>query len=327
MSFAEILGQGLATEILNKAIQRGKLAHAYLFHGIEGVGKEKAARTLAKAVNCHSLKGVEPCAQCPSCLKIEAGNHPDVNLIQPEGAFIRIEQIRSLQKQMIHKPLEGRYRVAIVTSAHLLNRESANCLLKTLEEPPQTSVIILIATNISRLLPTIVSRCQAVSFRPLPPEVIADYLSSSDSVRFPPEKAALLASLSTGSLGRAIKLAASPVMEMRTELCKRLISISRKNLEEALILAGNLAAQKEELPQILDLLKTYFRDMLFLKQGIDKKYLINKDLDQIFGEGVQRWNHEQLTSSLELLSRAEQGLSRNYNRQLMLENVFLQLAS
>lgn len=326
MSFAEILGQEPAIKFLKNSLKRGKVAHAYLFYGIEGIGKEKTARALAQALNCLSPQGVEACGECRSCLKMESGTHPDFVVIKPSGAFIRIEQIRSLKRQLIYKPLEGRYRIAIITNADLLNKESANCLLKTLEEPPDTSIIILMATDINELLPTIVSRCQAVLFRPLSPAVISEYLCSYGDNKFPPEQAALLASLSGGSLSRAIRLADSPLMEMRRDVCIQLISLSRQDMENLLLLAENLAGRKEELPEVLAMLKTCLRDLLFLRQGLDERYIINKDLREMLFEGTRRWTEKQLIHSLDLLYSAEQAITRNYNRQLILENLFLQLA-
>lgn len=326
MSFAEILGQEPAIKFLKNSLERGKVAHAYLFYGIEGIGKEKTARALAQALNCLSPQGVEACGECRSCLKMESGAHPDVILIKPNGAFIRIEQIRSFKRQLIYKPLEGRYRIAIITNADLLNKESANCLLKTLEEPPDTSIIILMATDINELLPTIVSRCQAVLFRPLSPALISEYFCSHRNNKFPPEQAALLASLSGGSLGKAVGLADSPLMEMRRDICIKLISLSRRDMESLLLLAEDLAGRKEELPEILAMLKTCLRDSLFLRQGLDERHLINKDLKEMLFEGARRWTEKQLIHSLDLLYGAEQAITRNYNRRLILENLFLQLA-
>ncbi len=326
MSFAEILGQEPAIKFLKNSLERGKVAHAYLFYGIEGIGKEKTARALARVLNCLSPQGVEACGECRSCLKMESGAHPDFIVIKPSGAFIRIEQIRSLKRQLIYKPLEGRYRIAIITNADLLNKESANCLLKTLEEPPDNSIIILMATDINELLPTIVSRCQAVLFRPLSPAVISEYFCSYGDNKFSPEQAALLASLSGGSLGKAVGLADSPLMEMRRDICIKLMSLSRQDMESLLLLAENLAGRKEELPEILAMLKTCLRDSLFLRQGLDERYIINKDLREMLFEGARRWTEKQLIHSLELLYGAEQAITRNYNRQLILENLFLQLA-
>jgi DNA polymerase-3 subunit delta' len=327
MSFAEILGQEPAIKLLKNSLERGKVAHAYLFYGIEGIGKEKTARALARALNCLSPQGIEACSgECRSCLKMESGAHPDLIVIKPSGAFIRIEQIRSLQRRLIYKPLEGRYRIVIITNADLLNKESANCLLKTLEEPPDASIIILMATDINELLPTIVSRCQAVPFRPLSPAVISEYLCSYGDNKFSPEQAALLASLSGGSLGRAVRLADSPLMEMRRDVCIQLISLSRQDMQGLLLLAENLAGRKEELPEIISMLRTCLRDSLFLRQGLDERHLINKDLREILFEGARRWTEKEIIHGLELLHSAEQAVTRNYNRQLILENLFLQLA-
>lgn len=203
MKFSEIVGQEVAVNILKKSIENNRCAHAYLFVGPEGVGKRTTAIAFAKGLNCHSSSS-DGCDRCDSCIKIENGKHPDVELITPReaGLAISIEQIRKLQRSVSYKPLEAKWKVYIVDDAADATEEAANCLLKTLEEPPPQVIIILVTENIYRLLSTVRSRCQLVLFRQIPRNLIEKILVHQYQV--PPEKARSLAWLSSGSIGRAL---------------------------------------------------------------------------------------------------------------------------
>lgn len=324
MSFSEIKGQEAAIGILQSTLRQGRLAHAYLFHGIEGVGKRKTALALAKTINCTGPETGEACCTCGSCLRIESGTHPDILRIGRSGSFIRIEQIRNLQKELIFRPFEGRYRVVVIDEGNFLNKESSNCLLKTLEEPPEQSIIILIVTDVEELLPTIVSRCLIVPFRPLSPSVISRCLLERTS-RISEEEAELLGLLSGGSMETAIRLSEPENMNARKELCRRLSQISRRHLDTAMALAEDLAEKKDDLSDMTTMLKTFIRDVIALKKGLAEKCLINKDLKDMITLCADEWRAEDIFKSWDLLTRAEHALSRNFNRQLILENAFLAL--
>ncbi|MEJ2428974.1 MAG: DNA polymerase III subunit delta', partial [Deltaproteobacteria bacterium] len=143
MSFSEIIGQTKIIRLLRRALTQDLLPHAFLFTGAEGVGKKSTALTLAKVVNCQDRASGDCCDQCISCRKAASGNHPDINLIEREGPFIKIEQIRALKHRLRFKPLEGRYRVTVLGDSQHLKTEAANALLKVLEEPPANKLIIL----------------------------------------------------------------------------------------------------------------------------------------------------------------------------------------
>jgi len=203
MKFSEIVGQEVAVNILKKSIENNRCAHAYLFVGPQGVGKRTTAIAFAKGLNCRSSSS-DGCDRCDSCVKIENGKHPDVELITPRegGLAISIEQIRKLQRDVSYKPLEAKWKVYIVDDAADATEEAANCLLKTLEEPPPQVIIILVTENIYRLLSTVRSRCQSVLFRQIPRNLIEKILVHQYQV--PPEEARSLAWLSSGSIGRAL---------------------------------------------------------------------------------------------------------------------------
>ena len=170
-----IIGHHQILKQLYHAIASDRVAGAYLFVGVANVGKETVALNFAKSINCRtSDEGA--CGTCLSCRKADDGNHPDLQIIRPSGAWIKIDQIRELQKRIIYRPLEGVRKVYILAEAERMNLEAANCLLKTLEEPPADSVLILLTTNLDALLPTIRSRCQIIPFHSLVVSELAGHL-------------------------------------------------------------------------------------------------------------------------------------------------------
>ncbi len=203
MKFSEIVAQEAAVNILKKSIENKRSHHAYLFVGPDGVGKRTTAIAFARGLNCRS-SGSDGCDRCDSCRKIENGTHPDVELISPrEGTLtISIDQIRNLQRRVSYKPLEGKWKVYIIDDAASATEEAANCLLKTLEEPPPQVIFILITENIYRLLSTVRSRCQLILFKQIPRAEIEKLLR--DRYQVAPEEARSYAWLSSGSIGRAL---------------------------------------------------------------------------------------------------------------------------
>ena len=175
MPFQNIWGHEKQVSILQSAMARNRMPHAYLFCGMEGVGKKTTALVVAKAMNCQKGR-FDACDTCPSCLKIDHRNHPDVIRIEPEGQFIRIQEIRDLQDQMKFRPFEGGKRVIILVDADKMNSIAANALLKTLEEPTRNNFLILISSRPYQLPMTILSRCQQLRFNPLNRETVFQYL-------------------------------------------------------------------------------------------------------------------------------------------------------
>jgi DNA polymerase-3 subunit delta' len=217
MAFENIVGQEKAIGILKSQLKFNRIAHSYIFFGPEGVGRKKTAIELAKALNCEQ-SGNTPCDECVSCKKIDKMIHPDVHLIDyvwqskvleekvPKSGrnVIKIGTIRAIQRGINLKLFEGRYRVFIVDSAETLNREAANCLLKTLEEPSPNSLIVLITDTLETLPGTVISRCQQIKFRMLSEEFIFEQMHRCYDVDR--VKAGQISGISQGSLGKAILL-------------------------------------------------------------------------------------------------------------------------
>src|SRR3990172_7806680 len=170
MALKDIIGQEKAITILRRTLSRGRVSSAYLFTGESGIGKRLAALNFAKVLNCLSpVDDQQPdaCDACDSCRKIDAGSHPDLVTVSPEKDEIRVDEIRALEDTLSFKPFEGRKKVVIVDDADRMNQSAANAFLKTLEEPPDESLIILVASNPDRLPETIRSRCSRIRFAPL----------------------------------------------------------------------------------------------------------------------------------------------------------------
>src|SRR4030095_9016446 len=179
MGFSQIVGHQKQLEIVRQALNHGRLHHAYLFVGMEGVGKKTIALGLAKAIHC-SAAACDFCGMCADCARIQDGNHADVRIIEPLAGKkeISIQQIRELEKELNFRSFSGKKKIAILDQATLMNLSAQNALLKTLEEPPPDSLLILIAANGGALLPTLRSRCLRISFGPLTRDLIGGFLVS-----------------------------------------------------------------------------------------------------------------------------------------------------
>ncbi len=322
MIFDGIYGHRKQIEILRNAILSDRVSHAYLFVGIEGVGKRTVALAFANALNCQNGKG-EGCGRCASCRKIANNNHPDVRLVVAKKDNILIDQIRELQREMSLALYEARYRVVIIDQAEKMNPAAANCLLKILEEPPMKTVIVLVSRTLHLLLPTIVSRCQKIVFNPLPSETLAEAivaLGKADEKR-----AITLAGPSEGSLGRAFELLESPFVEDRKTLLRRLIVLSDADISELFKLAEDSAKNKDELRETLEAVWTLFRDFLIWRHFQDKKLLVNIDLCEEIGKGASLFRTEAIVSMMELVSETRLQLERNINPRLLAERLFLEM--
>jgi len=297
MALMDVIGQERAVNILLRTIQRGRLPSSYLFAGESGIGKKFTAINLVKVLNCQktvnshqsiviSLKEdkeeseglstidyrlIDCCDDCPSCKKIDSGVHPDFLLVSPEGGQIRIEEIREIDDVLSFKAFEGRSKAVIVDEADTMNPYAANAFLKTLEEPPKDSIIILISSNPDRLPDTIRSRCSRVSFAPLSYDAcrkVLERVISQQSAPSPaPQTMALLARLAMGRPGTAID---RDLLEERSWFMKL--------LREMLNAMKDGWTSKEEMGRWFDFILILLRDMAILKITHDEKNLINNDL-------------------------------------------------
>ncbi len=310
-------GQHQAINLFNRSLSGGRLAHAYLLRGPEGVGKRLFARGLAAAVNCEVADGIIACGKCVSCKKIARDVHPDFTIIADEKGAIKIAQIRELIKALSFAPYEAKIRVTLIEDVHNMRPEAANSLLKTLEEPPRNNLILLTADSSGRVLQTILSRCQGIPFYGLTAEDTSTILLQQDAT-LDAETAKFLARLSEGSPGKAQLYHKKGLIELWRDLTELLISNSGdENVGELLLMAESMAKLKEDLSYLFSLVKLWLRDCLLEAYG--------QQMDTTTVNTQKNWNSEQLFAKLQAINQAEKELGRNCNRTLVCEVLLFKL--
>jgi DNA polymerase III subunit delta' len=319
--FRDILGQERVLNYLKAALSRGRLAHAYLFLGPEGVGKESVARALAGALNCtEPLEDGDACGICPSCKRLAAGTHPDFQVIAPtskgRNPEILIDQIREFRRLTNYPPLAGGWRVALVKPAEALNDAAANALLKTLEEPPPQNLLILTAGVEADLFPTVVSRAQKLAFTPLPYPLITQELIRRD---LSPSQAALLAALSGGSLGRALAMEPEELLRQRQPVLTDLSALSQGSATTALDWAQGLAKATPETDTFILLTQLWYRDLLLLSYGAPERLLAHQDQLANLQAEAARNQQKMWLAKLAALNAAQRQLRANLNPELTLD--------
>lgn len=321
MSFSGILGQGKAVNLLSRALDSDRLAHAYLFSGPEGVGKFAIAKAMAAGVFCLSRQKT-PCGECGGCVKFQSGNHPDFTVVSPEGAAIKIAQIRELKKALTFSPFEAKKRVVVLEDVHTMRREAGNSLLKLLEEPPPDNLLLLLSSESELLLPTIVSRCQVIPFYPLSIKLTADVVQQRQP-EVNREQALLLADLADGSPGRALAMDSLGLLDIRKQIISELLTAPKDSpvmVEKALLLAEEAAELQDKLASLFDLLQIFFKEtMIFYLGGKNRQVLSEIE------RARERWNLEQLSDKVQAIEYALRALDRNCNRALVCEVLFLKL--
>lgn len=326
ITFQDIIGQEKAKLLLKTAAARGALSHAYLFRGPDGVGKKKTALAMAAYINCTGQAHGDGCGACPSCRRFAAGAHPDLLHVLPDGAAIKINQVREIQRILTFPPFEAKTRVTILEDVHTMRREAANSLLKTLEEPPENNLLILTADESGDLLPTIVSRCQQIPFYGLTNEQVVQHLVSTQNLS--PENGASIAAVAEGSLGRAALFLDHHMLDLRREVIENLVTLSKNDpetVEKMLLLAEKAAALKEGLNDLLGLIKTWLRDILVLHAGNMQSLVNSRDMADRLSAGMKKWGMADIFSRLSSIEQAEKELNRNCNRTLVCEVLFWEL--
>lgn len=319
--YMELIGQEKAKRMLNRSLESGKLAHAYLFRGPEGVGKQFFARGVAEVVNCRQETSAGACGVCVSCKKYQSGNHPDFTIVSPEKGTIKISQIRELCKALAYPPYESALRVVLLEDVHLLRQEAANALLKTLEEPPEQNLLILTADTSQVVLPTILSRCQVVPFYALTTEETSSILIEDDR-ELEQDEANLLARFSEGSPGRATALKQAGLIQILNRLVVILSDPANKqdsNISVVLKIAEEMANLQEDLLPFFGLLRMWYRDLLLLESGSSELVEHNKVLHDVFEKRPNYWSSDQLFAKLQAIDKATGELGRNCNRALVCE--------
>ncbi len=317
----QVVGHKWAVDLLRRALAGERVAHAYLLTGPPQIGKRSLALNFAQALNC--LDEEKPCGQCLACSKIAHGSHPDVQVIEGAGGTLKIDQMRTLRREAALSPLEGRWKVYIIRQMEQATAEAANCLLKTLEEPPPHVILMLTASEAEALLPTIVSRCQVLNLRPLTSETVQRALQERWGVDV--ERTRLLARLSGGRLGWAVAASQNnAILTQREKHLDEMLELMGQGRIERLEYAQQLSRNPEAAPELLHLWLSWWRDLLLAASG-STVGIVNIDREDTLKAQAQRYSLGQVRDFVEALRAAAWRLEHNANTRLTLEVLMLSL--
>ena len=306
MYFKDIIGQEFAKKYLTNSINKDKVSHAYLFEGMNGVGKKTLAKEFAK-----TLIKVD---------KLE--NSPDYISIEPEGSSIKIAQIRKLQTDVLVKP-HSDYKIYIINKAEKMTVESQNALLKTLEEPPAYVIIILITSNKNSLLDTIKSRCEIIKFLPVSFIQTKKYL---EDMGIEERKASILSTFSRGSISKALELSESAdFMLMREDIQNNIQTLLEKNVVEILELPSKYDKYKDNIIEVLDMMINYFRDIMMLKENIGKDMIINIDKITYVQNMSKKINYSQVSKIIDIIEDIKKKIRSNCNFNISIQVMALNI--
>ncbi len=345
MSWHGIEGHDAVVERFREALSRGRLASTFLFVGPAGIGKRTFALKFAQALLCETrpAAALDPCGKCPSCAQVAAGTHPDLEMLckPADKNFIPVAMLIGDKEHRMHeglchkiglKPYMGGRKIAILDDADYLNVEGANALLKTLEEPPPQSVLILISTSADRQLPTIRSRAQIVRFQPLATEIVVKLLRAQN-IAADPAEALRLASYSGGSLERAAELADPELWSFRADL---LGALAKRPVESAQVsqmvctfvdAAGKDASPRRARARLLaGFAIDFFRAMIRRLENLPAAE--HEDLEQLAEQAIRNgWTNDTAVAALERTLETLSHIDRNANQSTMVECWFDELAA
>jgi DNA polymerase III delta' subunit len=320
MAFQNILGNRRVKTILSKALQRNRVPHSLLFVGPEGVGKMETALVVAKALNCLQ-KFDDSCEECTSCVAINKKNFPDVMEVSPQKDVIKIEQMRLLKSTAYLKPMVGKKRVFIISDAEKMREEASNSLLKILEEPPSFSHIFLCTNNPYLILPTIKSRCQALSFAPVFKEDIEKVLLEKG---YEAEQARVISLVVRGNLKYALNLDWEDLQEKRQKAWQVLFALIKK--ENASVFLKEFSSSRflgrQEIEQIFEFLSSFCRDIVLIKEEGDLSHIMNPDYVQDLQEVSRLLSVEHTLDFLRKIDYSLYALQKNLNVNLLISSLF-----
>ena len=331
MSFNQIFGQDKPKQIIKKAVQGNSLTYAYLFYGQESIGKKKVAIELAKSLNCISSINGDPCDKCGSCQKIESKTHPDFFFVEPEKKtptakykIIDVDAIRELQRKLAYHPYEGKLKVAVIDDADLMSASAANSFLKTLEEPPSSTILILISSSPFKLLPTIISRCQKIQFQPLSPENIKKILKETVTEEMTEDFSLDFRAIrSRGSVKKALAEDIENIANIREEIVSLLENISFDHMDIVFSHAKSWARQSDQWETILNELMELVRDLAFFRSGCSDSKVFNRDIAAKLKPLAARKSVRSWLEIFNAIHTTKAALSKNANAQLFFENMLI----
>ena len=329
MPFRDIYGQEHAIDLLNEAIHRDRMPHAWLFTGQSNIGKFKTAVAVAQKLNCRK-SGEDACGKCDFCLQIAAQSFPDYQVLIPDGKLIKIDQIRNSLNWLYLHTDQAKKRVMILDGAQYLGREAANAFLKTLEEPAPHTLLILIAESTQQLLETIVSRCHQIRFRPLSVEISERILRETTDLT--DDRIQLLSAFGMGSVSGNLVASFELMQIVQNTAIRWLTTFSPKTLEEMLRTCEMWGKSKnEEWRLLLDFLETWFRDLTWLLHGLPEENLINRTANSeesrisALRNCGEYFNLQQIYEIFGRITELRRAIDLNANKSLAIESLCLHL--
>ena len=334
MAFSSLIGNERIKKLLQRAVAEDRIGQSLLMAGPRGVGKYQFAIALAQALNCEQVKQGVPCGSCLACLRVERGEHADVRTIlreskdpsfkkEPKSQFVKIDQIRVMCEQAQFRPYEGRRRVFIIDDDEWLRHEAANSLLKTLEEPPSTSLVILVTSKPYVLLETVRSRCQMLNFAPLSASEIEEHLLMK---KMPADEARLRARLSRGSVGHALEIDLNGYRETRDKMLD-LVETMGVTREIAKLLSASeylgRKIEKDEFEVHIDVLLVLLDDLFHLKLNALEASLTNADIAERLKRVSEKITFDQINGWVERIEEIFRAMPRNVNRQLAMDAMLI----
>lgn len=323
--FRDIVGQEQIKEHLQNALAGGKISHAYILNGEKSSGKEFIARVFAMALQCEQ-GGSDPCGECRSCKQALSGNQPDIIRVTHEKpGTISVDDIRlQLNHDVAIKPYSSKRKVYIVNEAEKMTPQAQNALLKTLEEPPEYAVILLLTTNVNSLLPTILSRCIVLNMKPVSDTLLKRYLM--EQLQIPDYKAEVCVAFARGNVGKAKALAVSEEFEnIKGEVLSVLKNIQDMELQEIVAAIKRINEYKLEVNDYLDMMAIWYRDVLLFKATKDADSLIFREELSTIRKVAGRCSYEGIENVIQSLEKAKTRLNANVNFDLAMQLLLLDM--
>lgn len=322
--FTDIVGQEQLKEHLENAIKTNKVSHAYIINGERSSGKEFIAKTFAMALQCENRQGIEPCQECHSCKQALSGNQPDIIFVTHEKpGTIGVDDIRSqINGDVAIKPYSSPRKIYIMNEGEKMTVQAQNALLKTLEEPPEYAVILILTTNVDSLLPTILSRCVVLNMKPVKDAQIKKFLM--ENMEIPDYKADVCVAFARGNVGKARLLAKSEEFDkVKEEAITLLKYIGEMELNEVVAAIKKINEYKFDVNDYLDILSIWYRDVLLFKATHDVNNLIFREEIQYIRKVADKSTYEGIEKIIDALEKSKQRLNANVNFDLTMELLLL----
>jgi DNA polymerase III subunit delta' len=324
MNFNGIIGQKELISSLVHLVTSDKVGHAYIFTGPAGIGKRTLTEAFASLLLCAGRESESRCGKCMPCQLYESSSNPDYKVIQTDNASISIEEIRGIQSDIIVRPVYSPKKVYLIMDADKMTVQAQNCLLKTLEEPPGYAVILLTASHCDALLETILSRVSRYSLKKNTPQEVCQALEREYGSHL--QGMDFVVSYADGVIGTALQLAGSEEFAvLREKILDILIKLPRNKLLYIFEAYDFFEAGKDQVSDILNMMLTFYRDLLLAKRSRNEKILINSDKKDIILNNVSHFSVQKLMKNIETVEETHKMIRQNANFQLAIEVMLMKL--